>query len=222
MVERDVKLAFILHLLLALVAVASAATVVFQSKYMGLVSPVVIFLLPLISWLLWAIRKVRGITFSGRLQRYLLGFRIAVMTGWGISLLPGLFWSAVFFHIYEPWPFSLKQGPDTAYAEEGLVEVLAFNQEAEISQVYYKGYDLRGQDRYLRFNSCSKVVEDKVVIALEKVPGGESTPAFHLNSRLWWWFTASEAVAFEHWASDFKEVWIDRQSCTFYVRTWTD
>jgi hypothetical protein len=143
------------------------------------------------------------------------------VTGWCISLLPGLFWGGILFHIYEPWPFSLTQGPDTAYAEEGLQKVLGLSIGNEISQMYYKGYDIRDQDRYLRFKSCSQTVKNRVITDLEKARSEENVPSFHLNTRLSWWFTASEAADFEHWTSDFKKVWIDQESCTFYVRSWT-
>lgn len=221
MLAADVKLSFILHLFLALLAVAGAAAAIFQTELLALLCPIVVFLLPLLALLMWIFRKIRGIRYTGKLRRYFLGFRIAAITGWCISLLPGLFWGAILFHIFEPWPFSLRQGPDTAYAEAGLNTVLGFRPETEISQIYYKGYEIRDFDRYLRFSACSKALEDKIVLALKKEQSGKKPPSFHLNSRLPWWFTAPEAAAFEHWVSDFKEVWVDRRSCTFYVRHWT-
>ena len=219
MIRQDAGLTFILQLLFALIAVVGAAMVFIQTKYAVLPCLIVVFLLPLMSLLLWIFRKKRGITYSGTLRRYIIGFRVAIVTGWCVSLLPGLFWGAIFFHIYEPWPFSLNQGPDTEYSEEGFLKVLGFNLGAEINQVFYKGYEIRDYDRYLRFSTCNKEIEDKVVVNLEKEQSG--SPSSHLNSKLSWWFLKDESSAFEHWASDYKEVWLDRQSCTFYIRNWT-
>lgn len=184
MIRQDAGLTFILQLLFALIAVVGAAMVFIQTKYAVLPCLIVVFLLPLMSLLLWIFRKKRGIAYSGTLRRYIIGFRVAIVTGWCVSLLPGLFWGAIFFHIYEPWPFSLNQGPDTEYSEEGFLKVLGFNLGAEINQVFYKGYEIRDYDRYLRFSTCNKEIEDKVVVNLEKEQSG--SPSSHLNSKLSW------------------------------------
>jgi hypothetical protein len=206
---------------LALFAASGALSFVFQTRYMGLLCPLVVLLVPLISIFLWIYNKTQKIRYADKIRRYVLGLRIAAITGWCLSLLPGLFWGAILFHIFEPWPFSLSQGPDTVYAIEGFKKVLGFEPSAEIDQIFYKGYEIRDYDRYLRFHTCDNAVEEIVVHDLEKVNDGSNVAAHHLNERLSWWFEIPEAIELEHWREEFRVIWLDRRTCTFYVRSWT-
>ena len=218
---REVKFTFIIHVLLALFAASGAMTFIFQLRYMGLLCPLVVLLVPLVALFLWVFKKARKIQYANKIRRYILGFRVITIVGWCLSLLPGLFWGAILFHIFEPWPFSIKQGPDTTYAVEGFNKVIKFIPSNEVSQIYYKGYEIRDYDRYLRFSTCDKVIEDKVVHALEKENSEKKAALFHLNSKLSWWFVVPEALDFEHWKGKFQAIWLDRKTCTFYVRSWT-
>ncbi len=220
MVRGDAKLTLTADAILALTSVAGAAAVVFQSGLMLWLCPVVVFLLQLATLMAWLARKVRGIVYPAGLRQYILGFRIVLVAGWCISLLPGLFWGAILFHIYEPWPFSLAQGPDTAYAQAGFRKVLGVAANRDVEQIYYKGYEISDYDRYLRFRSCAADVESLAISDLRKYERGKPS-SLHLNPWLSWWFTAADASRFEHWANGFKEVWMDRGTCVFYVRSWT-
>lgn len=218
---RAVNLTIFIHLLLALFATSGALTFVFQSRYMGLLCPLVILLVPVVALCLWLFKKARNIHYSEKIKRTVLAFRLLTFCGWCLSLLPGLFWGSIFFHLLEPWPFSRQQGPDTASARAGFKTVVGFEPNPNIGQIFYKGYEIRDYSRFLRFRTCNSDVEDQVVADLEPQAGGQSIPTFHLNSRLSWWLVIPEAAQFEHWKGDYKAVWLDRQTCTFYVRSWT-
>ena len=193
-----------------------------QVELIALLCPIVVFFVPIIILCLWLNKKFRGIKYSDKIRRYIIKLRILVITGWLVSFIPGAGFGAIYFHILDPWPFSASQGPDTSYAHEGFRKSLGFKMSSDVEEVYFKGYEIRDHSYYLRFRSCSKDINSKVVEGLQKHANTELPPAFHLNSKLSWWFDGSESLKFEHWVSDgYTEVWVDRDECIFYVRKWT-
>ncbi|NKB33291.1 MAG: hypothetical protein GKR91_09345 [Pseudomonadales bacterium] len=221
MLRQDVKFTFSLQLVLALITLIGAVSFVMQLEISVLFSLLVVFLLPFISVALWFFKKKRNIHYVGRLRQFALGFRVTIIVGWCVLLMPALFWGAIYFYILEPWPFSLKQGPDTTESIEGFQRVMGFEADAEIGDIYYKGYEFRDYNLFLRFESCNEILIGEITQGLVQNSDGSGVTSLRLNSRLSWWFNRSQSSAFEHWARDFREVWLDRQTCTVYVHSWT-
>ncbi|MGV7220956.1 MAG: hypothetical protein ACQ9MH_05500 [Nitrospinales bacterium] len=220
--SKDITPSIIIYTLCAILAVGGAIVTVMQVELIALLCPIVVLFVPIIILCLWLNKKFRGISYSEKIQKYILKLRILVIAGWLVSFIPGVGFAAIYFHIYDPWPFSMEQGPDTPYATEGFRKSLGFKMSSEVAEVFFKGYEIRDFDYYLRFHSCSENISQKVLEGLQKDSEVKPTPSFHLNSKLSWWFEADESKKFEHWGGDqFKEVWIDRDACIFFVRRWT-
>jgi hypothetical protein len=173
MLAQTAKTTFIFQILITLIAVVAAMSFVLQLEISAFLSVVVVFLLPPITLGLWLFRKRKKIVYSGDNRRNILAFRVVFVAGWCAVLLPVVFRRAMFFYILEPWPFSLRQGPDTVYSQERFRKVLGFVPENEVNSIFYKGYDIRDYDRYSRFRSCDKSIAEKVLLNLEKQPAEE-------------------------------------------------
>ena len=139
-----------------------------------------------------------------------------------MSLAPGLLFGAMWLHTLEPWPLSSAQGPDTERPLEGFRRVMGLEPSEDIDEIYYKGYEIRDYQRFLRFSSCSQATRASVLEGLERLPS-EPASSFLTASRLDWWFQAAEAAAFEHWGrpEGYFELWTDPEMCVFYVVSWT-
>lgn len=205
----------------AVVALLGTGAFVLQTELSALLCPLVVVLVPLSAAVLWIYKKSRPFAYPNEWRKVLLGTRVVSTVGWFLCLLPGLFWGALFLHISDPWPLSLMQGPDTESALEGFGKVMHSESSENVDEIYYKGIDIRDQDRRLKFTTCDSSFESRILSDLERQKDGVEPEAFHLNNRLKWWFTASEAASYEHWAREYQEIWIDRSTCTYFVRSWT-
>lgn len=215
------RFAFLVRLLMAALAAVAALSFVFQAEISAVLCPIAIVSIPLLALVLWAQRRLRQFEFPASWTNAIRVLNVATVVGWIVSLLPGLFWGALFLHILEPWPLSLQQGPDTENAVEGFSRVLGFTATENVNNIYYRGIDIRDQDRSLKFTTCDSTLTTIILEGMEQQDGGQRPPAFHLNDRLKWWFTPEEAATYEHWTTEFREVWIDRENCTYFIRSWT-
>ena len=69
---------------------------------------------------------------SPRQSLYARGSAVFLTIAW-LCLLPvSVFWGAIFVHIWEPWPLSLAQGPDTERARDGYERVFGFAPDASV------------------------------------------------------------------------------------------
>ena len=80
-----------------------------------------------------------------------------------LCLLPvSVFWGAIFVHIWEPWPLSLAQGPDTQRARDGFERVLGFAPDASVHEIYYRAYAVRDRSDFLRFGYADAMLLERI------------------------------------------------------------
>jgi hypothetical protein len=85
-----------------------------------------------------------------KLQRTLMhAARAVFVVGWLFSCFPVI----LIIGLTQPWPLTLRHGPDTGYAREGFAKHAGFTPPSSVSQIYYRidggwldvGYRLRFQ-----------------------------------------------------------------------------
>lgn len=220
--DRSRKSGLTLLAIVALIAAAGGLSMVLQLEAIAVLCPLVVVVTP-VGLFAWWILFQRGSTGGDDGYRWVRrGLVIVSLLGLMVSLLPGLAFGVMWLHILEPWPLSAEQGPDTERAVEGFKRVMGFDPPEDADKIFYKGYEIRDYQRFLKFSSCSQTTRATVLEGLESRPPADP-PSFFVDESLDWWFTGSEATTFEHWVrpSGFWEVWVNPDACTFYVVSWT-
>jgi len=137
----------------------------------GLVSDGLLVLLILAAFLLvppalalafWLGRRP-GPALSARLRLYAGASFGFVCAGWLLIALPALFWGALFLRAWEPWPLSLRQGPDTAAARQGFEELFAAPVPESLSALYFYSFNVRDASYYVRFDYDDPAAIDLIV-----------------------------------------------------------
>ena len=91
----------------------------------------------------WRCRKEH----SRRQRIFMHVARALLLVAWLFSCLPVV----LIISLTQPWPLSLRHGPDTSYAREGFAKHAGFSAPSSVSQIYYRidgnwldvGYRLR-------------------------------------------------------------------------------
>ena len=108
-------------------------------------------------------------------------------------VFPALFWGALLLSATEPWPLSLRQGPDTAHARQGYERLFGFAPDASLSSLYFYSFNVRDASYYVRFRFDDAAVIDEIVQARDLVEAPDSArrdTRFDLRAssdHLSWW-----------------------------------
>lgn len=89
----------------------------------------------------------------------------ALIMCWLYGLTLGL-WNMM---INEPWPISLRHGPDTEYALDGFNRLAGFAAPASVTDIYYKSLGVMELHDDLRFKVTDPAVVERLVKHLELV-----------------------------------------------------
>ena len=157
--------------------------VFFSVAFLAPVIPLFFFVLPLVNfgckWKHSAEQRVK-----------MFAARILFLLVW----MPA-FAAAMLYVATEPWPISLRQGPDTGYARSGFREHIGYSALSSVSELYYKADDLGIDSRYqLRFKTSDAELVDRIVERSqlsESVDKG-STSSYHAGPGPEWWEAESE------------------------------
>jgi hypothetical protein len=96
-------------------------------------------------------------------RRYLRWSYAFLAVAW-LCLAPlSLFWGALFVHIWEPWPLSLAQGPDSDRAKAGFETLLGFEPDETIEEIYYRVISVRDSSHFLRFGYAHPAEPQRIV-----------------------------------------------------------
>ena len=172
----------------------SAATRGLVSDGLLVVSILAAFLLvpPALGLLLWLGRRP-GPPPSASLRFYTRASVGFVCVGWLLIALPALFWGAILLRAWEPWPLSLRHGPDTAYAREGFQELFAAPVPEGLSALHFYSFNVRDASYFVRFDYDDPAAIDLVVRSKDLVAVPTSArrdTRFDLRahrSHLAWW-----------------------------------
>jgi hypothetical protein len=153
-----------------------------------------VLLIPLGCLALLILKRWSGPLLSAQGKIYFRSSTVFLLLAW-LCLSPiGTFWGAIFLHIWEPWPLSLAQGPDTERARDGFRRVLGFAPPRNVHDIYYKGFALRDSSDYLRFGYGDPKVVEEIVQAFDLVPLSDDLRAAKRHTHLgkgdepaaWW------------------------------------
>ena len=142
------------------------------------------FMIPLSVVVLWGLNR-RCRTEHSRPQRaYLIASRIVLFVAWLFSCLPVVIWIG----LTQPWPLTLRNGPDTNYSQQGFARLVGFTPPASVSDIYYRedgGIVDSGRRLRFRCNDGSLVTQMVARLHLQET----SNPMMGLSSTespKWW------------------------------------
>ena len=126
---------------------------------------------------------------------------------------------------FQPWPLSLREGPDTAWAPEGFEQTFGFAAPASAEKLYCRRVSFwQSKEVYVKFTCSTPEVAEQILNKLQMEPGeprGYQDIRLHFPS---WWLSAipqHDDATLEHHqrpppAGAGEAVWIDRESKTLY------
>ena len=148
--DNSGKSGMILLASVALIAVAGGVSMVLQLEAIAVLCPLAVVVTPvgLFAWWILFRRSARHDEDGRRWARR--GLVVVSLLGLTVSLLPGLVFSTMWLHIFEPWPLSAEQGPDTERAVEGFKRVLGFDPPEDADMIFYvrTSFWAHGPNRY--------------------------------------------------------------------------
>ncbi len=90
---------------------------------------------------------------------------IVSILAWILVCLPSWF----FIEAFEPWPISLRQGPDTDHARAGFERALGFPPLASITPIYYRSVGFQGGTSFLRFDFVDPELIDQITVKFDLI-----------------------------------------------------
>ena len=128
--------------------------------------------------------------------------------------------------VIQPWPFSLREGPDTEWSRPGFEAAFGFPAAESVTELYYRKFSFwQSNEVYVKFQFRDPAVVDEIMESLQMGecdrPQTYAVIQHHFRSR---WLTenkpASEKITecYESpWVSGGQHfVWIDRPARLFY------
>ncbi len=128
--------------------------------------------------------------------------------------------------VFQPWPLSLREGPDTEWSRSGFEATFGFVAPGSVTELYYRKFSFRrSEEVYVKFRFREPAVVDEIMESLRLEESGRpQTYAVirdHFRDR---WFTENRPAAEKltecyesHRAPEADQfVWIDRPANLFY------
>ena len=127
--------------------------------------------------------------------------------------------------VYQPWPFSLREGPDTEWARGGFEQTFAFAPPASVEELYCRRVSFwQSKEIYAKFTYGDDRITARILgkLRMEKgEPRGYQEIRRHFPS---WWLRGipehdNATLEYHHRPSAAhagESVWIDRESKTLY------
>jgi hypothetical protein len=141
------------------------------------------FLIPLAAVVLWVLNRPCRIAHSRPQRAYLIVSRVVWFGTWLFSCLPVVLWVAV----TQPWPLTLRHGPDTNYSRQGFSRHMGFPPPASVSGIYYRADEGWLDSAYhLRFTCQDRDLVTQVVARLQLQETNKATMGLLSKSPDWW------------------------------------
>jgi len=196
-----------------------------QWEVMAFLLPGVLVAIPCGGLCLFLLRSNHTSRLNHKLRRYIVFSKIWLTFGWLVSVFPGLIWGSLWLSLYDPWPFSLAQGPDTDHAGQGFNRIMGFQPDTKFTNMFYKGYGFRDSEEYLRFD-CSDAAAVETFISDRKLHRMTESSEASQNigvavARLSWWLDADTSRTMERWKGPLAKLWFDRRNCRVYIYVFT-
>ncbi len=130
--------------------------------------------------------------------------------------------------VFQPWPFSLREGPDTERSRSGFEATFGFAAPESVTELYYRKFSFRqSQEVYVKFQFREPAVVDEIMESLRMEesdrPQTYAVIRDHFRDR---WLTENKSTSEKitecyeaPWVSGGRHfVWIDRPARLFYYR----
>ena len=172
------------------------------------------------------VSSVTALSLAWRLQHrrptghFLRGLAAALAAS---GTLLFLLLAAFFVALFEPWPFSLHQGPDTDFSRGCLAEILGDPPPDGVMRVYCRQeWGFGGDDIIsIRFTYNSRATVDAIVrrLQLQLVAAPERQIIRHLDGPGWWPGRAALARARQVYQKGGVDVlWVQPESSAAYFQ----
>ncbi len=165
------------------------------ADYGALIGPlalaVVIPAAALVRW--WLGRRARA---SGARRRspWSIASGVFVWSSWGLSLLPTLWLIALF----QPWPLTLCEGPDTEFARAGFARICGIEPPPSVRSIHYRVDGPRDPTFFLRCEGADRVLLERVAARLRiEAVGPETSLALASIGRAPAWWPSEPDLAFD-------------------------
>ena len=130
--------------------------------------------------------------------------------------------------VFQPWPFSLREGPDTEWSRSGFEATFGFPAPDSVTELYYRKFSFwQSEEVYVKFQFREPAVVDEIMESLRMEasdrPRNYAVIRDHFQDR---WLTENKSTSekitecYESpWVSGGRQfVWIDRPARLFYYR----
>lgn len=139
-------------------------------------------IIPVAAIALWVLNRRCRQEHSRATRVYFGASRALFALVWLASCAP----IALFVMIIQPWPLTIRHGPDTQYSREGFVKLVGFAPPPPVTEIYYRADEgFRDSGYRLRFRTSDNSVLKQVVTRLQLT----ETNHIHgllLASPKWW------------------------------------
>ena len=139
--------------------------------------------IPVAAFVLWVMNRRCRKDHSRTTRVYFGVSRVLFALVWLASCAP----VAIFVAIAQPWPLSLRQGPDTAYAKQGFEKLIGIPPPASVSAIYYRADEGWLDSGYrLRFTCHDPSVVIQIAQRLQLQESGEMKAGLGSRDVRWW------------------------------------
>jgi hypothetical protein len=132
--------------------------------------------------------------------------------GLTLAWLPSALVALLLVTVVQPWPLSLRQGPDTGYAREGFARHLRFEPPPSVKDLMYRGEGLRDATYWITFACDDPAVVERIAqeLSLEPVAGPIRDLGDPYTRRPIWWGRDAGAEPDRAWErGEVRYLWYD-------------
>lgn len=166
--------------------------------------------IPVAAVVLWMLNRRCRKEHGGATRVYLGISRVVFCLVWLASCVP----VAVFAAITQPWPLTIRHGPDTSYAKTGFERLVGFAPPSSVSEIYYRADSGFPDSEYrLRFRCNDSSVLTQMVARLQLKEVNKPMSGLFSQSPKWW----SERMQRKHLLQYARE-----QPGAYYWYLWYD
>lgn len=155
-----------------------------SSQYLSLCFYSLFLVIPIAAISLWLLNRKCRKNISRATDVYFGVSRVLFTMAWLVSCLP----IALIIAIAQPWPLSLRQGPDTDYARQGFERFVGFAPPSSVTDIYYRSefYPSQDIDGKLRFTCRDSTVVTQIIQQLQLQASGEDSWGVGSTNADWW------------------------------------
>jgi hypothetical protein len=177
-----------------------------------------IVMLPAAEFIQWRLGRQSMEQPSGPWKRWALASQILAIFSWLASVMTVVFVVVLF----QLWPLSLRDGPNTRYASAGFEKTFGEPPPESVTRIYYRNFGVwQDHEIFVKFHYEDRAVVDEIVAKLGLNLEAESTAHPRIIDKFpgRWIDETPEAVEGPYRKEEptnYWYLWIDRQNQTVY------